>query len=269
MKRSSRSKSIVVESIVYPTKGERRETRRNKHPINLHNAIVSDDLSSIILANKRLLPTIAKSVRQEELLEQLQQYRVIIATGPAGGGKTYIPVADALDRLAAGTINTLIWLRPSIEAGVSLGMLPGKLEDKIDPFFIPIRQAIYKKLGPSFGKRWLAWARQTEKVQFLSTQHLRGMTLENAFVQLDEAQNCTYKELKMVLTRMGEGSQFVFSGDPEQDDLDSGYNRAKTKTGWPEFVSRLAVLKDLVGITRFVNADSVRDPLQAKLLEYI
>jgi len=265
---SSRRKPAANDDRISHTKSERREARRQARGV-IERFPALSEFDPIALSGKRLLPTAAKTARQVELLECLQVYRIIAATGPAGGGKTFLPVADALDRLAARKLERLIFLRPAIEAGAPLGFLPGDLGDKIDPFFWPIKQAIEKKLGVSFGKRWLKAALQNETVLFLSTQHLRGSTLENAYIHTDEAQNCTYNELKMIITRMGTNSQFVFSGDPGQNDLNTGYNRAKTESGWPEFVARLAQVPHLAGIVRFVNEDSVRDPVQRDLLNIL
>lgn len=215
---------------------------------------------------KKLLPTRPMTVAQSDHLENLLRCRLNLATGPAGTGKTYCPVAAALDLLAAGRVQRLLFLRPTVEAGTRLGFLPGDLDDKIDPFFAPIRGTLAKKLGSlAFAGRWIEAARENGTLVFGSIQHLRGETLENCFVHLDDGQNCSYHELKLIVTRMGEGSLFSFCGDGtgDQNDLPGGVS------GWNEFVARLAPLQDVVAVTRYTEDDVVRDPLLKRILPHL
>lgn len=242
--------------------------RKRQEPKQSHRQRVVDDQSAqkFDTALKKLLPTRPLTATQSEHLDNLSQYRLNLATGPAGTGKTYCPVAMALDLLSVGRIQRILFLRPTVEAGSRLGFLPGTLEEKIDPFFAPIRGTIAKKLGnPGFAARWIEAARENGTLVFGSIQHLRGETLENCFVHLDEAQNCQYSELKLVLTRMGENSLFSFCGDGsgDQNDLSGG------TSGWNEFVARLAPLHDSVAVARYGDDDVVRDPLLKRILPYL
>lgn len=213
---------------------------------------------------QKLLPTRPLSETQAVHLKSLAEFRINLATGPSGTGKTFCPVAHALDLLADGAVQRIIFLRPTVEAGQPLGFLPGKLEDKIEPFFAPIRRSIGKKLGnPGFAERWITAAKANNTLSFTSIQHLRGETLENCFVHLDEAQNASYAELKMVITRLGGKSHFSFGGDSEQSDLPG------SQSGWLEFVARLAPVSDVVAVTRYTDEDVVRDPLLKRILPYL
>lgn len=201
---------------------------------------------------------------QADLWSDLHDFRVTNATGPAGTGKTFVALSYALKLLQEGRIETLICLRPTVEAGSKLGYLPGDLREKIDPYFAPIRQNIGKALGSqSFAKGWMKAAEAHGSLLFTSIQHLRGTTLDRAFVLTDESQNCTYAELKLILTRMGEASRFCFAGDQTQYDLPEG------ESGYAEFTARIAPLTDMVGTTRFSDMDVVRDPLLAELMPHL
>lgn len=242
-----------------PTRSERRQSKAQKSRPSPESP-AGESPGSL----KRLPAVAPMNGTQEALLVALHRRRVVLATGPAGTGKTYVMLAHALDLFAAGEVDHVVCLRPTVEAGGSLGFLPGGMADKLDPYFAPIRQNICKRLGShAFGNRWMKSAQDAGSLVFTSIQHLRGQTLERAFVLTDEAQNCTYAELKLILTRMGQGSRMAFAGDPEQSDLPEG------ASGWPEFVGRLAPLEALVGVGRFGPEDVVRDPLLAKLLPHL
>lgn len=187
---------------------------------------------------------------QTHLFESLANDRQTITTGPAGTGKTYVPARFAARLLRSKKIEKIFIARPTVsDSRHALGFLPGKLDQKLAPWLVPIMDAFKDEFLPDELKNY----RQNEQIEFLSFEHLRGRTLKNCFVLLDEAQNCTYSDLKMFLTRKGENSQFVVTGDVSQIDL--------PKT----FPSGLPIIVDIVErydlsptIVKFTEEDVVR-----------
>ena len=177
--------------------------------------------------------------------------------GPAGTGKTYLAVAFAAHFLERGLVERIILSRPAVEAGERLGFLPGDMREKVDPYLRPLYDALYDVLPPEKVERDL----ETGVIEIAPLAFMRGRTLANAFVILDEAQNTTTMQMKMFLTRLGENSKMVITGDPSQIDLPSGQ-----KSGLEEAVT---LLKDVPGIdiVRFANADIVRRDLVMKIVD--
>lgn len=200
----------------------------------------------------------AKGARQQELVDALERSSVVFALGPAGTGKTYIAVAKAVEALDAGNIRRIALCRPAIEAGENLGYLPGDVCAKLAPYLRPIYDALSERLG---GKR-LKHLLQDDTIEIAPVAFMRGRTLANAFVIVDEAQNCTYGQLKMLLTRLGPGSTLVVTGDPGQSDLLPGMS------GLDE-VSELLTTVDGVEIVRLTADDVVRHPLVADMLSVL
>lgn len=202
-------------------------------------------------------PIYAKTLKQIEYLENLNANTIIFALGAAGTGKTYLAVSYAVSLLKKNEISKIILTRPAVEAGENLGFLPGDLKEKVDPYLRPLYDALYDNLG----------LEQTEKliglniIEIAPLAYMRGRTLENAFIILDEAQNATKEQLKMFLTRLGFNSKMVITGDPSQVDLKKPNDSGLT------FSANL--LKDIkeVGVINFLALDVVRHPLVQKIIE--
>ena len=192
---------------------------------------------------------------QRVLMEAIQKNPVVIAVGPAGTGKTYLAVSAACEALQKGKVEKVLLSRPAVEAGESLGFLPGDLTEKMDPYLRPLFDALGDRLG---GKRLRALLADGT-IEIAPIAYMRGRTLNNAFIVIDEAQNCTYTQLKMLVTRLGWHSTMVLTGDPDQTDLLDGLS------GLAELAKRLERV-DNVGVVRLQQVDIVRHPLVAAML---
>jgi phosphate starvation-inducible PhoH-like protein len=197
-----------------------------------------------------------RSPTQADYITALKTSDLTFGVGPAGTGKTYLAVAAAVARLAEGKIDRIILSRPAVEAGERLGFLPGDLRDKVDPYLRPLYDALYDTFSAEQVEKRL----ETGEIEVAPLAYMRGRTLSNAFIILDEAQNTTHVQMKMFLTRMGEGSQMVVTGDPTQIDLPhsvpSGLLEAEK------------ILKNVAGasFTYFTDADVVRHPLVSRIV---
>lgn len=198
------------------------------------------------------------SENQKALMEAIDAYNMVCALGPAGTGKTYIAIAKAVEALEAGKVGRIILSRPAVEAGENLGFLPGDLEDKLAPYLRPLYDALNDRLG---GKR-LKHLLGDGTIEIAPVAYMRGRTLNNAFVVIDEAQNCTYGQIKMLLTRLGWHSTMVLTGDPDQTDLLPGLS------GLADIANRLDALDD-VAVIHLADADIVRHPLVASMLTVV
>jgi len=198
-----------------------------------------------------------RTPRQVQYLQQIQAHDITFAIGPAGTGKTYLAVASAVDALERGLVSRLILVRPAVEAGERLGFLPGDLTQKVDPYLRPLYDALYDLMG--FDKTGKQFERNTIEIAPLA--FMRGRTLNQSFIILDEAQNTTPEQMKMFLTRIGLGSKAVITGDVTQIDLPK-----HQKSG---LVEAQQVLKDIRGIafTRFLSGDVVRHPLVQRIVD--
>jgi phosphate starvation-inducible PhoH-like protein len=190
-------------------------------------------------------------------LENIAQHDITFGIGPAGTGKTYLAVASAVDALERSTVQRIILTRPAVEAGEKLGFLPGDLGQKVDPYLRPLYDALYELMG--FDKVQKAFERSALEIAPLA--FMRGRTLNNAFIILDEAQNTTPEQMKMFLTRIGFGAKAVITGDVSQIDLPKG-----SPSG---LVDAEHVLKRVSGIaiTHFTSKDVVRHPLVARIVD--
>lgn len=195
------------------------------------------------------------SDNQRLLIEAIDQRNLVVAVGPAGTGKTYLAIAKAVEALDAGKVSRIILSRPAVEAGESLGYLPGTLEDKLAPYLRPLYDALTERMG---GKRLKALMAENI-IEIAPVAYMRGRTLNNAFIVIDEAQNCTYGQLKMMLTRLGWKSTMVITGDPDQTDLLPGIS------GLGQIAERLSTLED-ISVIRLQERDIVRHPLVAAML---
>jgi phosphate starvation-inducible PhoH-like protein len=196
-----------------------------------------------------------RTPNQEILWEAMKSKTVVIAAGPAGTGKTYLAIARAVEALDEGKVGRIVLTRPAIEAGESLGYLPGALEEKLAPYLRPLYDALTDRLGAKRLKSLLA----DGSIEIAPVAYMRGRTLNNAFVVIDEAQNCTYGQIKMLLTRLGWHATMVVTGDPDQTDLLPGMS------GLSDITERLAPLDNLA-VVRMKDKDIVRHPLVASML---
>lgn len=198
----------------------------------------------------------AQNESQQAMLDAIDAAPLVFATGAAGTGKTYLAVAKAVEALDAGNVRRIILSRPAVEAGESLGFLPGDLEDKLSPYLRPLYDALCDRLSSKRLKALMAEG----VIEIAPIAYMRGRTLNNAYIVIDEAQNCTYGQLKMLLTRLGWNSSMVVTGDPEQSDLLPGMS------GLKEVAEKLEALEK-VALIRFSRGDVVRHPLVADMID--
>ena len=192
---------------------------------------------------------------QAQYVKALRTHDMVFGLGPAGTGKTYLAVAMAVDMLMSGQVERIILSRPAVEAGERLGFLPGDLKEKVDPYLRPLYDALFDVLGDQATRLIEQGVIEVAPLAFM-----RGRTLTRAFVILDEAQNTTPAQMKMVLTRLGEDSQMVVTADPGQSDLPGGVAAGLNEA--------LSILKDVegVGVARFAEADVVRHALVSRVV---
>ena len=202
---------------------------------------------------RRITP---RSVAQAQYIRALKEYELVFGLGPAGTGKTYLAVAVAVSMQSAGHVDRIILSRPAVEAGERLGYLPGDLREKVDPYLRPLYDALHDMLPADQVAKRLA----NGEIEAAPIGFMRGRTLANAFVILDEAQNTTPMQMKMFLTRLGENSRMAVTGDPSQVDLPTG-----TRSGLRDAI---AILGGVEGVTRvdFTDVDVVRHPLVTRVV---
>ena len=199
-----------------------------------------------------------QSDNQKALLAALKEKSLTLALGPAGTGKTYLAIAAAVEALEDGKVARIVLSRPAVEAGESLGFLPGDLQEKLAPYLRPLYDALSERLG---GKR-LRSCLADGSIEIAPVAYMRGRTLNNCFVVIDEAQNCTYNQLKMLLTRLGWHSVMVLTGDPDQNDLLPGMS------GFADIAQRLEPMPE-IAVVRLGDKDIVRHPLVATMLNVL
>jgi phosphate starvation-inducible PhoH-like protein len=198
----------------------------------------------------------ARNAAQDQYLRALKRYELVFAEGPAGTGKTWLAVGHAVQLMEQGAVERLILSRPAVEAGERLGFLPGDMRDKVDPYLRPIYDALHDFMDARMIERGM----QTGLIEVAPLAFMRGRTLTRSCILLDEAQNATSMQMKMFLTRLGEGSRMIVTGDPSQTDLPPGQ-----KSGLSEAVALLADL-DVVGRVRFSEGDVVRHDLVRQIV---
>ena len=218
------------------------------------NGISNPDIM-IRTRKKTILP---RSAMQKPYMESLARDEMIFALGPAGTGKTYLAVAQAVSMLITGAVDRLILSRPAVEAGERLGFLPGDMKEKVDPYLRPIYDALYDCLPAEQVERRI----ESGEIEIAPIAFMRGRTLADAFVILDEAQNTTAAQMKMFLTRFGMNSRMVICGDPNQVDIPGGVHQS----GLADAVNRLEGIEN-IAVTRFTSADVVRHPLVGKIVD--
>ena len=202
-------------------------------------------------------PIKPKTLGQKSYVDEIRKKMIVFGVGPAGTGKTYLAIARAVTAFKNDEVGKIILTRPAIEAGEKLGFLPGDLQSKIDPYLRPLYDALYQIMGPE------SFAKNMEKglIEVAPLAYMRGRTLDNAFIILDEAQNTTPAQMKMFLTRIGFGSKVIVTGDKTQKDLPAGVRSGLDIA--------MQVLKKVDGISfcQLTNKDVVRHPLVQKIVE--
>ena len=211
-----------------------------------------------IMIRTRKKTIVPRTFAQAHYMRELLNNDIIFALGPAGTGKTYIAVAQAVAQLITGSIQRLILSRPAVEAGEKLGFLPGDMKEKVDPYLRPLYDALNDCLPAEQVERRIA----SGEIEIAPIAFMRGRTLADAFIILDEAQNTTPAQMKMFLTRFGENSRMVVCGDPKQTDLPGGMNAS----GLNDAVGRLEGVEGL-SICRFGSGDVVRHPIVGRIVE--
>jgi phosphate starvation-inducible PhoH-like protein len=211
-----------------------------------------------IMIRTRRKTIVPRSANQIPYMHQLARDEMIFALGPAGTGKTYLAVAQAVSQLISGSVQRLILSRPAVEAGEKLGFLPGDMKEKVDPYLRPIYDALYDCMPPEQVERRIA----SGEIEIAPIAFMRGRTLADAFVILDEAQNTTREQMKMFLTRFGQNSRMVICGDPRQVDIPGG----DRMSGLADAVDRLEGVEG-IAVTRFTAADVVRHPIVGRIVE--
>ena len=213
--------------------------------------------SEIICTTARGKPIRAKTPGQRAYIKAIRDNFILFATGPAGTGKTYLAVCEAVSMLKAGKINRVVLVRPAVEAGESLGYLPGDLREKVEPYVRPLYDAFYDLLSPEKFLRYV----DKGVIEIAPLAYMRGRTLNESFIILDEAQNATAKQMKMFLTRLGFGSKAVVTGDITQTDLPGG-----TQSGLKSVREILGGIKG-IGFMDLTDADVVRHEIVQKIVQ--
>ncbi|MBR5756826.1 MAG: PhoH family protein [Firmicutes bacterium] len=225
----------------------------SKDGISYTKSNVSQD---VVCFTHRGKPIKAKTLGQKEYVEAIRKHDICFGIGPAGTGKTYLAVAMAINSLKNKDVEKLILARPAVEAGERLGFLPGDLQEKVDPYLRPLYDALYEMLGRDAALR----LKEKEIIEVVPLAYMRGRTLDNSFIILDEAQNATKEQMKMFLTRMGFGSKVIVTGDISQVDLPRGKRSGLTDA--------MHVLRNVEGIAfcELKDTDVVRHPLVRRIV---
>jgi phosphate starvation-inducible PhoH-like protein len=226
--------------------------------VNNENLASEDQISNDDFGIKTPRKTVyARTEKQKKYLEILKKNNIIYAIGPAGTGKTFLPVAVAVNKLISGEVKKIILSRPAVEAGESLGFLPGDLKDKIDPYLIPLYDSLSELIGHDKMNKKI----EDGSIEIAPLAFMRGRTLKDSFVILDEAQNATETQIKMFLTRLGKNTTMVVNGDPTQIDLPN--SKVSGLMNSANVLSNIEEIK----IVKFDATDVQRHPLVSKIIE--
>ena len=258
--KAAKAEEVISELMKVITQGEALDKQKVSYIMSLrsdgisyHESALGKDIICFTHAGKPLRP---KTVGQQKYVSSIRNKDIVFGIGPAGTGKTYIAVAMAVDALKNKKVEKIILARPAVEAGESLGFLPGDLQEKVDPYLRPLYDALFDVLGRENAVR----LKEKETIEIVPLAYMRGRTLDNAFIILDEAQNTTREQMKMFLTRMGFGSKMVITGDVTQIDLPKG-----KKSGLVEVTK---ILKDEpdIDFCYLKDVDGVRHELVKKII---
>ncbi len=242
-------------------RGEAINVQNVRYIIELVRAGQSERISElardVLCVTAKGKPIKAKTIGQKKYVEAIQKNTVTLGVGPAGTGKTYLAVAAAVAAFRAKEINRIILTRPAVEAGERLGFLPGDLQSKVDPYLRPLYDALFDMLGPETYQKYL----ERGNIEVAPLAYMRGRTLDDSFIILDEAQNTSREQMKMFLTRMGFGSKIVITGDVTQIDLP-----ADKTSGLKEAMRVLKGVED-IAICRLGEADVVRHVIVQRIIK--
>lgn len=219
--------------------------------------LISQVMNDVVLVTYRGKPIKCRTVGQKKYIDAIRKNSIVFAIGPAGTGKTYLAMAQAVLALKNKEVSRIILTRPAVEAGERLGFLPGDLQSKVDPYLRPLYDALFEMMGAE------AYARLQERgaIEVAPMAYMRGRTLNEAFIVLDEAQNTTVEQMKMFLTRLGQGSRMVVTGDVTQIDLPTG-----KKSGLVDAAEALSGVPD-IEIIRLTPRDVVRHELVQSIIQ--
>ena len=253
--------AVVLENLFsLASRGELIDVQKVRYLINLAREDASTNvvkaLDECICITTRGKPIKPKTIAQKNYVECIYKNVVTFGVGPAGTGKTYLAVALAVSALKSKQVAKIVLTRPAVEAGEKLGFLPGDLQNKVDPYLRPLYDALFEMLGPET----VAGYMEKNIIEIAPLAYMRGRTLDNSFIILDEAQNTSIEQMKMFLTRFGFNSKIVVTGDPTQIDLD----------GKPSgLMHALKILEEIeqIGIHRFEKKDIVRHALVQKIVD--
>lgn len=262
--RAGEAEAILTEMVDVLSKGEQLDEQKigyitdlRQHGISYKEEGAGEKLSKdIICFTHEGRPLRSKTVGQKRYVEEIRNKDIVFGIGPAGTGKTYIAVAMAVNALKNKEVQKIILARPAVEAGERLGFLPGDLQEKVDPYLRPLYDALYDVLGRESALR----LKGKEVIEVVPLAYMRGRTLDNSFIILDEAQNTTPEQMKMFLTRMGFGSKVVVTGDITQIDLPRG-----KKSGLVEAKNVLKGVSE-IGFCYLTDVDVVRHQLVKKVI---
>ena len=242
------------------SKGEVIDEQRVRYLITLVNEGNDDKVAQmakdVVCITAKGKPIKAKTVRQQHYMKAIQKNTITIGVGPAGTGKTYLAVAAAVAAFRERSVNRIILTRPAVEAGERLGFLPGDLQNKVDPYLRPLYDALYDMLGAETFQKY----QERGSIEVAPLAYMRGRTLDDSFIILDEAQNTTREQMKMFLTRLGFGSKIVITGDVTQIDLPDD-----KVSGLKDAIRVLDNVKD-IAICRLTSADVVRHALVQEII---
>lgn len=255
-----RAKAVIDELLELSEKGNQITEQNVDYALALSmtgQVSVMSELDGDIICHTIMgRPIKPKTVGQKQYVDMITDKMIVFGVGPAGTGKTYLAMAKAITAFKSGEVGRIILTRPAIEAGEKLGFLPGDLQSKVDPYLRPLYDALYEIMGAD------TFMKNMEKglVEVAPLAYMRGRTLDNAFVVLDEAQNTTPAQMKMFLTRIGFGSKAIITGDLTQRDLPDG-----SRSGLDDALRILRNIKE-IGVCRLTSQDVVRHPLVQKIV---
>ena len=256
---NSKIKNVIntINQLLQKSNSKELEEEDVKSIYHFETSKENDFLSSDVVIKTPKKNIFARTEKQKKYIKNLQTSNIIFSLGPAGTGKTFLAVAVAVSKLMSGEVNKIILSRPAVEAGENLGFLPGDLKEKIDPYLIPLYDSLYELVGYEKMQKKI----DDGTVEIAPLAFMRGRTLKDSFVILDEAQNATDTQIKMFLTRLGKNTTMVVNGDPSQIDLPSSKSSGLLKS--------VNILDDIdeIKITRFESSDVQRHPLVTKIID--